>query len=71
MTHEAEVWWSGGHSARKKLESAQMRVGRRLLGASNTIAGVAVQGNLGWRKLVERREEMKVLFGKIQGMEES
>ena len=34
----------------QKLESAQMRVGRRLLGASNTIAGVAVQGNLEWRK---------------------
>ena len=48
-----------------------MRVGRRLLGASNTVAGVAVQGDPGWRKLVERREEMKVLFGKrLEGMEE-
>ena len=28
----AEVWWSGGCSACRKLESAQMRVGRRLLG---------------------------------------
>ena len=37
-----------------------MRVGRRLLRASNS---VAVQRDLGWRKLVERREEMKVLFG--------
>ena len=36
-----------------KLESAQMRVGRRLL-------EVAVQGDLEWRKLEERREEMKV-----------
>ena len=24
-------------------------MGRRLLGASNTIAGMAVQGDLGWR----------------------
>ena len=40
--------------------------------ASNTLAAVAVQGDLGWRKLVERREEMKVLFGKrLEGMEES
>ena len=35
-----------------------MKMGRRLLGASNTVAGVAVQGDLGWRKLEERREEM-------------
>ena len=50
----------------RKLESAQIRVGRRLLGTSNIIAGVAVQGDLGWRKL----EEMQVLFGKrLEGME--
>ena len=49
-----------------------MRVGSRLLGARNTVAGLAVQGGLGWRKLEERREEMKVLFGKrLEGMEES
>ena len=70
VEHAAQMWWSGGHSACRKLESAQMRVGRRLLGASNI--GVAVQGNLGWRKLEERRVEMKVLFGKgLKGMEES
>ena len=28
-----------------------MKIGRRLLGASNTVARVAVQGDLGWRKL--------------------
>ena len=64
MKHAVEVWWLGEHSACRKLESAQMRVGRRLLGASNTVAGMAVQGDLGWKKLEERREEMKVLFGK-------
>ena len=36
--------------------------GRRLLEASNTIAGVAVQGDLWWKKLEERREGMKVLL---------
>ena len=31
-----------------------------------------MQGDLGWRKLEEVREEMKVLFGKrLEGMEES
>ena len=42
MAHAAEVWWSGGRAFRK-LELAQMRVGRRLLGESNTVAGVVVQ----------------------------
>ena len=41
-----------------------MRVGRRSLGASNIVTGSAVQEDLGWRKLEERREEMKVLFDK-------
>ena len=68
VEHAAEVWWSGGCSACRKLESVQMRVGRRLLGTSNIIAGVAVQVDLGWRTL----KEMKVLFGKrLEGMEES
>ncbi len=64
MEYAAEVWWTGRRSACRKLESSPMKMGRRLLGATSTIAGVAVQGDLGWRKLVERREEMKVVFGK-------
>ena len=53
------------------LESAQIREGRRLLEASNTVAGVTVQGDLGWRKLEESREEMRMLFGKrLEGIEE-
>ena len=40
------------------------RMGRKLLGARNTVAGVAEQGDLGCRKLAEHREEMKVMFGK-------
>ncbi len=53
VEHAAEVWWSGGHSACRKLELAQIILTRRLLGASNTLAGVAVQGDLGggsWRR---------------------
>ena len=41
-----------------------MKMGRRLLRESNTVAGVAVHGDLEWRKLKERREEIKVMFGK-------
>ena len=41
VEHAAEVWWSGERSACRKLESAKMRVGRRLLGESNTVSGVA------------------------------
>ena len=33
------------------------------MGRSSTVAGVAVGGDLGWRKLEERRENMKLLFG--------
>ena len=33
-----------------ELESSQMEMGRRLLESTNTVAGVAVQGDLGWRK---------------------
>ena len=51
-------------TARRKLESVQMRVGRSLLGASNTVAGVIVLRDLGWRKLGERKEE-KILNGRL------
>ena len=72
MEHAAKVWWSGWHSACRKLESAQIRIGRRLLGESNTAAGVVLQGDLWWRKHEERRKEVKVLFVKrLEGMEVS
>ena len=32
VEHVQEVWWSGGCSACRKLESAHMIVGKRLLG---------------------------------------
>ena len=63
LEHAAEVWWHGGKAARAKLEATQLKVGRRLLGASKTVAGLTVQGDLGWRKLEERREEKKLLDG--------
>ena len=39
MEHAAKMW-SRERSACRKLESVQMRVGSRLLGARNTVAGV-------------------------------
>ena len=53
MEYAAELWWTGG-SACRKFELSRMKMGRRLLEASNTVAGVAVQGDLGWRKGVKR-----------------
>ena len=72
LEHAAEIWWPGGKAANKKLEAVQDKVGRRLLGASRTVAGVAVRGDLGWRKLEERREAKKLLYGKrLEGLEDS
>ena len=39
-------------------------MGRSVLGASNTVAEVAVLGGLGWRIMGERREEKKVRYGR-------
>ena len=72
VKHAAEVRRSGGRCTCRKLESAQMRVDKRLWGESNTVAEMVVQGDVGWRKLEEQREEMKVLFGRrLEAMEES
>ena len=38
----------------KKLEAVQGRVSRKVLGASRSVAGVGVQGDLGWKKLEAR-----------------
>ena len=37
--------------------------GKEIVGENNMVTRVAVQGYLGWRKLDEWREVMKVLFG--------
>ena len=42
LEHAAEVWWPGGKVVGRKLEAVQDRIGRKLLGASKTVAGVAV-----------------------------
>ena len=53
------MWLTGGKAACKNLEKIQENNGRKLVGGSSTVAGAAVRGDLGWRKLKERREEKK------------
>ena len=38
-------------------------IGRKVVGGSSTVAGVAGRGDLGSRKLAERKDEKKLLFG--------
>ena len=64
IDYAAELWCTGGYGACRKLESAQMKMGKRLLKASNTVAGVAVQGDLGFWKLEKRRKDVKLMFDK-------
>ena len=64
LEHAAEVWGKGGKVLCRKLEVAQDRVGRRLLGGSRSVAGVAVRGDLGWWALEERRDLKKLFYGR-------
>ena len=67
-----EVRWAGSKVMQGKLEATQVQVGRKLLGASRTVASCAVRGELGWRTLKERREERMLRFvAKVQRMEDS
>ena len=67
-----EVRWAGTKVMQGKLEGTQVQVGRKLLGASRTVASCAVRGELGWRTLKERREERMLRFvAKVQRMEDS
>ena len=54
------MWWTGGKAACKNLENIQEKIGRNLLSGSSTVAGGGVIGDLGLRKLEERREEKKL-----------
>ena len=58
MERAAEELWSGGCSACRKLESAQMRLGKRLLGENQYSSRSSSAER---SRLEERREEMKVL----------
>ena len=67
LEHAAEVWWTGGQAGSRKPKTAQLRLRRILLRASSTVTGVAVRGELEWR-----REGKKVLYGeRLEAMEDS
>ena len=62
LERASEVWWTGRKAACKNLEKIQENISRKLVGGSSTVIAVVVRGDLGWRKLEERREEKKLLF---------
>ena len=53
----------------QELENIQEILGK-LVGGSSTVAGGAVRGDLGWRKLEERREEKKLFGWRLQRVSE-
>ena len=66
LEHAAVVWCPGGKTVNRKLEAVQERIGRRLLGASRTVAGAAVRGDLSWRKLEERQGEKATIWKEVR-----
>ena len=67
LERAAEIWGPGRKIANRNLEAVHKKVGKRLLGASRSVPGAAVRGDLGWRKLEDRRE----LRGKADVWEEA
>ena len=42
---------------------------KQLLGASRSVPGATVRGDLGWRKLEDRREGERLMYGKrLEGL---
>ena len=67
-----EVSWKGTKAQQKKLDAVQEQVGRKILGASRTVASCAVMGELGWRKMAERSEnQMMRYLGRLRRMDET
>ena len=45
-----------------KLDAVQEQVGRKILGASKTVASCSVMGELWWRKMTERSEDQMMRY---------
>ncbi len=54
VNYAAEVRWKGTKAQQKKLDTVQEQVGRKILGASRSMASCAVRGELGWRTMTEK-----------------
>ena len=66
LEHACEVWWTGGKAPCNNLEKDSREHGRKLVVASSTVAEVAVRGDLGRRKLEERRGKQQ--HGSTRGL---
>ena len=66
LEYAAEIW--GG----KQAEQVQNKVGKTLLGLSNSTAGEVARGELGWLSLKARRELKQLIYwGKVLKMDDS
>ena len=50
-----EVHWLGSKCFQRRLDSVQVQVGRKVLGASWSVAFCAVRGERVWRSMAEER----------------
>ena len=67
-----EVSWKSTKAQQKKLDAVQEQVGRKILGASRTVASCAVMGELGWRKMTEKSEDQMMRYlGRLRRMDET
>ena len=73
LKHAAEIWWPGGKIANRNLEAVQQKVGKWLLGASRSVPGVGVRGDLYRLEEAGREEEgKKLMYGKrLEGLEDN
>ena len=72
MNFAVEISWKGTKALQKKLDVVQEQVGRKILGASRTVASCAVMGELGWRKMTERNEDQLMRYlGRLRRMDET
>ena len=62
MNFAVEVSWKGTKAQQKKLNAVQEQVGRKILGASGSVASCAVMGELGWSKMTERSEDQMMRY---------
>ena len=69
VNYVSEASWKGTKSQQRKIQG---QVGRKVLGASRTVASCTVMGELGWRTMTERRENKMISYlGRVRRMDET
>ena len=72
VNYAAEVSWKGTKAQQRKLDAVQEQVGRKILGASRSVASCSVMGELGWRTMTERSEDQIMSYlGRLRKMDET